>query len=74
MDKKSHDLPIIVVGAGLSGATMARKFAEDGERVIVVDKRDHIGGNTYEFFEGQGGEAGQKARGPRPNGYLTNTR
>lgn len=41
--------PIIIVGAGLSGATLARKFAEDGERVIIVDKRDHIGGNTYDY-------------------------
>lgn len=41
--------PIIIVGAGLSGATLARKFAEDGKKVIVVDKRDHIGGNTYDY-------------------------
>ncbi len=46
--------PIIIVGAGISGATLARKFAEDGERVIVVDKRDHIGGNTYDFINEHG--------------------
>lgn len=46
--------PIIIVGAGLSGATIARKYAEDGERVIVVDKRDHIGGNTYDFVNEHG--------------------
>lgn len=46
--------PIIVVGAGLSGATIARKFAEDGENVIVVDRRDHIGGNTYDFINEHG--------------------
>ncbi len=46
--------PIIIVGAGLSGATLARKYAEDGERVIVVDKRDHIGGNTYDFINEHG--------------------
>lgn len=46
--------PIIIVGAGLSGATLARKYAEDGERVVVVDKRDHIGGNTYDFINEHG--------------------
>ena len=46
--------PIIIVGAGLSGATLARKYAEDGEQVIVVDKRDHIGGNTYDFVNEHG--------------------
>ena len=48
------DKPIIIVGAGLSGATLARKYAEDGERVVVVDKRDHIGGNTYDFINEHG--------------------
>lgn len=46
--------PIIIVGTGLSGATLARKFAEDGERVIIVDKRDHIGGNTYDYVNEYG--------------------
>ena len=46
--------PIIVVGAGLSGATIARKYAENNKDVIVVDKRDHIGGNTYDFINEHG--------------------
>lgn len=46
--------PIIIVGAGPSGATLARKFAEDGEKVIVVDRRDHIGGNTYDYINEYG--------------------
>lgn len=46
--------PIIIVGAGLSGATLARKFAEDGEKIIVVDKRDHIGGNVYDSVNEDG--------------------
>ncbi len=52
--KIASDKPIIIVGAGLSGATLARKYAEKGERVIVVDKRDHIGGNTYDFINEHG--------------------
>lgn len=51
---ETQQKPIIIVGAGLSGATLARKYAEDGEQVIVVDKRDHIGGNTYDFINEHG--------------------
>lgn len=54
MKYNSQDQPIVIVGAGLSGATLARKFAEDGEQIIVVDKRDHIGGNTYDFINEHG--------------------
>jgi len=42
---------IVVVGAGLSGATIARLFAESGKDVIVMDKRDTIGGNAYDCFD-----------------------
>lgn len=37
----------VVVGAGLFGLTVARALAEAGRRVIVVEKRDHLGGNAY---------------------------
>ena len=39
---------IVVVGAGLSGAVMAREFAEQGKKVLVIEKRNHIGGNCYD--------------------------
>lgn len=45
---------IHIVGAGLSGATLARKFAEDGHKVLVFEKRDHIGGNTYDYLNEYG--------------------
>lgn len=38
---------LVVVGAGLYGLTYAREAAERGLRVVVIDKRDHIGGNAY---------------------------
>ena len=41
----------IIVGAGLSGATLARKLADQGENVLVIEKRDHIGGNTYDYID-----------------------
>lgn len=54
MEKSSQKSPIIIVGAGISGATIARKYADNGDTVIVVDKRDHIGGNTYDFVNEHG--------------------
>lgn len=39
--------PILVVGAGFSGAVIARKLAEGGHRLIVIDERDHVGGNCH---------------------------
>ena len=37
----------LVVGAGLFGAVFARQAADAGKRVLVIDKRPHIGGNVY---------------------------
>lgn len=37
----------LVVGAGLFGAVFAREAADRGYSVLVVDKRNHIGGNIY---------------------------
>jgi UDP-galactopyranose mutase len=37
----------LVVGAGLFGAVFAREATDRGLRVLVVDKRHHIGGNCY---------------------------
>lgn len=45
----------LVVGAGLSGATIARKLAEDNYKVLVIDKREHIGGNTYDYEDDKTG-------------------
>lgn len=43
----------LIVGAGLYGAVMARKAADAGKRVLVIDKRPHIAGNVYtEEIEG----------------------
>lgn len=37
----------LVVGAGLFGATFAYEAKKKGKQVLVIDKRDHIGGNIY---------------------------
>jgi len=38
----------IVVGAGFSGSVVAEQFAKHGKRVLILEYRDHIGGNCYE--------------------------
>ena len=37
----------MIVGAGLFGATIAYRAAKAGKRVLVLDRRSHIGGNVY---------------------------
>jgi len=37
----------IIVGAGLFGSICARELTDAGKKVLVLDKRDHIGGNCY---------------------------
>ena len=37
----------LIVGAGLFGAVCARELTDSGKRVLVVEKRQHTGGNVY---------------------------
>ena len=37
----------LIVGAGLYGAVFAQALHSGGEKVLVIDRRDHIAGNTY---------------------------
>lgn len=41
---------ILVVGAGFSGAVIARELAEKSFDVHVIEKRNHIGGNAYDYI------------------------
>lgn len=40
----------LIIGAGISGITAARILAEHGFQVTVLEKRDHIGGNVYDYY------------------------
>jgi len=44
----------VVVGAGLSGAVVAREAAEVGKSVLVIDKRNHVAGNCYDYEHSSG--------------------
>src|SRR3982751_3599787 len=45
----------IIVGAGLAGAVMAERLATQADKeVLIIDKRNHIGGNTYDYYNKDG--------------------
>ena len=45
----------LVVGAGFSGAVLAERLAtQTGARVLVIDRRDHVGGNAYDELDRAG--------------------
>lgn len=52
MEEKEYD--IVVIGAGFAGATIANKMANYGKKVLIIDKRDHVGGNMYECYSNNG--------------------
>ena len=45
--KTGNKYDYLVVGAGLYGAVFAHEAYKAGKRCLVIDKRDHIGGNIY---------------------------
>jgi len=57
MGALDHNLgqSVLVVGAGLSGAVIARQLAEAGRRVTIIDQRDHIAGNCHTARDGETG-------------------
>lgn len=44
----------LVVGCGLSGAVIARHLAEQRKKVVVWERREHIGGNMYDYIDEHG--------------------
>ena len=47
---------LVVVGSGFFGLTVAQRIAEEhGRRVLVIDRRAHIGGNAYSEDEPETG-------------------
>ena len=45
---------ILIVGAGISGIVLARLLAEKDQKVLIIDRRTHIGGNCYDYFDENG--------------------
>lgn len=45
----------LIVGAGFAGSVLAERLASIGDqKVLIVDQRDHIGGNAYDYYNKDG--------------------
>ncbi len=44
----------LIVGAGFAGSVLAERLASVGRRVLIVDRRPHIGGNAYDRYDDAG--------------------
>jgi UDP-galactopyranose mutase len=61
----------LVIGAGFAGATIAERLAAHaGKKVLICDKRPHIGGNAYDHYD----EAGVLIHKYGPHIFHTNSR
>lgn len=45
----------VIVGVGFSGCVLAERIASQlGQRVLLIERRDHIGGNAYDYYNEHG--------------------
>ncbi len=45
----------LIVGAGFAGSVLAERLAnQTNKKVLIIDKRDHIGGNAYDYYNNDG--------------------
>jgi UDP-galactopyranose mutase len=47
-------LDVLVVGAGFAGSVLAERLASAGRQVLVIDRREHIGGNAFDETDAHG--------------------
>lgn len=41
----------LIVGCGISGASLARMLADAGKKVVVIDSKTHIAGNIFDYYQ-----------------------
>jgi len=66
----SFAFDVLVAGAGYAGSVAARALAEKGKRVLVLERRPHIGGNAYDCLD----EAGVLIHQYGPHIFHTNNK
>ncbi len=55
MNSTADMFDYLVVGAGFAGATIAERLAADGGyKVLICDRRPHIGGNAFDHYDADG--------------------
>lgn len=50
----SFDFDYLIVGSGLTGSTIARILFDKGYKVLVIERRSHLGGNVHEHVHESG--------------------
>lgn len=54
MNNKRTSYDNIIIGAGITGITLAERLSDKGKTVLIIEKRNHIGGNCYDYFDNEG--------------------
>ncbi len=68
--KRESGFDFVIVGAGFAGSVLAERLASQaGKRVLLVERRRHIGGNAYDYFD----EAGILVHKYGPHIFHTNS-
>lgn len=44
----------LIIGCGFAGAVLAERLAKQGKKIVILDKRDHIAGNAYDYYNEDG--------------------
>ncbi|AZA57883.1 UDP-galactopyranose mutase [Chryseobacterium shandongense] len=44
----------LIIGCGFAGAVLAERLAKQGKKILIVDRRDHIAGNAYDYYNEDG--------------------
>jgi UDP-galactopyranose mutase len=61
----------LIIGAGYAGSVLAERLANDaGKKVLIIDKRSHIAGNAYDYYN----DAGLLIHKYGPHIFHTNSR
>ncbi len=47
-------IDFLIVGAGYAGSVMAERLAHHGKKILLIDRRSHIGGNAYDEYDSHG--------------------
>lgn len=67
---RSAGFDYLIVGAGFAGSVIAERLAAgSNKRVLIIDRRPHIGGNAYDFYD----EAGILVHRYGPHIFHTNS-
>jgi len=47
-------IDILIIGAGISGSVLAERYASIAKKVLIIEKRNHIAGNCYDYIDENG--------------------